>query len=206
MPVIVTALMGFLAFSGSFIAPGTVSLATSTSASVATTTLALADAVALTPATADESDPITVKMTAYNAVPEQTDSNPDVTASGARSNPEVIAARSGDLAADLPFGTVIRVTGPTKDTEGCRFNEIAPLIGYRVIGDAMASRKREQVDILLDETDTVMVHGAEMNPAAALGLCHGVSVEVVGHINMKHIPTTQAALKKLVEGDKLAMR
>ena len=35
----------------------------------------------------------TVTLTAYNAVPAQTDSNPLETASGAYSNPEVVAAR-----------------------------------------------------------------------------------------------------------------
>ena len=52
-----------------------------------------------------------VTVTAYNAVPEQTDSDPFTTASGAYSNPEVVAARSQDLADKLPFGTIIELEG-----------------------------------------------------------------------------------------------
>ena len=47
-----------------------------------------------------------VTLTAYNAVPEQTDSDPHVTASGAYSNPEIIAARSRGPAAAIPFRPV----------------------------------------------------------------------------------------------------
>jgi hypothetical protein len=68
----------------------------------------------------------------------------------------------------------------------------------------MHSRKREQVDVLLDRTDTVMIHGKATNPSVALGMCSGVSVRVVGRIKVADIPATQEELRQMVEGDALA--
>ncbi len=158
-------------------------------------------------ALATEAKTFTVKLTAYNAVPEQTDGDPMTTASGAFSNPEVIAARSVDLKGDLPWGTVIKVSRKGTDSPNCRFSEVESQIGYRVIGDSMHSRKREQIDILLNENNTVPVYGKEINPALALGLCSDVTIEVVGHIDsVKNFPKSQDELAALVEGSHLAKR
>lgn len=142
-----------------------------------------------------------VRLTAYNAVPEQTDSTPFVTASGIPTNPETIAARSHDLAADMPFGTVIALETPVK-SNSCGFSTVEHLIGYRVIADTMHERMTKKIDILLDENDTVMigVNGQpkrEINPARALGICT-VTARVVGKIDIKDVPGTQAELALLV--------
>lgn len=155
---------------------------------------------------AGDAKTLTVKVTSYNAVPEQTDDHPTVTASGAWTNPEVVAARSVDLAGTLPFGTIIELSRSGKDSENCRYGAVEHLIGYRVIADSMHSRKREQIDVLLDPTDTVSVHGVETNPSVALGVCGGVEVRVIGRIKISEIPATQAELRKIVEGDTFAMR
>jgi 3D (Asp-Asp-Asp) domain-containing protein len=146
-----------------------------------------------------------VKLTSYNAVPEQTDHNPSVTASGAFSNPEVVAARSVDLKGTLPFGTVVALTRKGGDTENCRFGAVEHLIGYRVIADSMNSRMRNKIDVLLNASDTVLVHGVATNPSLALGLCNEVEVRVVGKIDIKDMPQTQEELRKLVEGDSFAL-
>src|SRR5665213_431859 len=107
-----------------------------------------ASAVAITPAQPAVQPPTyEVKLTAYNAVAAQTDSNPLVTASGAFSNPEVIAARSRDLATELPFGTIISISRPVATSVNCGFDVAASQIGYRVIADSMNSRKVNQVDV-----------------------------------------------------------
>ena len=158
-------------------------------------------------ATAEEAKTFTVKLTSYNALPEQTDGDPMTTASGAYSNSELVAARSVDLKADLPWGTVIKVTRAGADTPNCRFSAVESQIGYRVIADSMHSRKREQIDILLDQNNTVPVYGKEVNPALALGLCDGVTIEVVGYLaSVKDIPATQDELIALVEGTHFAKR
>ena len=138
-----------------------------------------------------------VSMTGYNAVPEQTDSDPFTTASGARSNAAIMAARSSDLADEMPFGTVVAISTNTS-TANCGLSAVSNLVGLRVIGDSMHPRKRNQIDILFDETDTVRARGKQMNPALVLGMCKDIQVVVVGHIDIKRIPKTQAALKLAV--------
>lgn len=154
---------------------------------------ALADAPALTR---------TVKLTAYNAVPEQTDSTPFSTASGAYSNPEIVAARSRDLAEEFPFGTVIALEAPVK-SNNCGFGAVEHLIGYRVIADTMHERMTNKIDVLFDAEDTVMIgvngQGKKAtNPARALGICT-VTARAVGKISIKDIPETQAELALRVE-------
>jgi 3D (Asp-Asp-Asp) domain-containing protein len=142
-----------------------------------------------------------VALTAYNAVSEQTDGNPLETASGAYSNPEVIAARSQDLASELPFGTIIELDGPAAAQENCGFGVVAARIGYRVIGDAMNARYTNRVDVLLHtDKDYTTIDKGMKNAAEILGICKGVTVRVVGYVDINHIPTTQAALAKLVAG------
>ncbi|MES2668090.1 MAG: hypothetical protein V4644_00130 [Patescibacteria group bacterium] len=143
-------------------------------------------------------------MTAYNAVPGQTDANPFVTASGMASNHEVVAARSRDMAAELPFGTVIRVERTTTDTPSCRFSEVEHQVGYRIIADTMHQRWTSKIDVLLDHHDTVYVDGREVNPALALGRCGEVTITVVGTVDMHDAPTTQAELAAMFATPALA--
>lgn len=138
----------------------------------------------------------TVSMTGYNAVPEQTDSDPYTTASGAYSNPEIIAARSVDLADELPFGTIIEVVATSATpSNNCGLGLIEKHLGYRVIADSMHSRKRNQIDLLFDTTPSIRAAGKTVNPAVALGVCSGVEIRVVGKMSIKEIPKTQNELR-----------
>lgn len=141
-----------------------------------------------------------VTLTAYNAVPEQTDSDPLVTASGAYSNPEIIAARSQDLAKKLPFGTIIELDGSDISSEGtCGFGVVAHRIGYRVIADAMNARYTDRIDVLLDtKADYATTDKGMKNAAQILGICKGIAIRVVGHVGINKIPKTQAELAKIV--------
>jgi len=134
-------------------------------------------------------------MTAYNAVPEQTDGDPHITASGAFSNPDIIVARSVDLANDLPFGTVIEITQTAANVPGCGFSMVENYVGLRVVGDSMHSRKRNQIDVLFDNYSTVTVGKREVNPAIALGVCSNMTIRVVGSVDIKKIPKTQNQLR-----------
>ena len=137
----------------------------------------------------------TVSMTAYNAVPEQTDSSPNTTASGAFSDPDIVAARSVDLADELPFGTVIMITHAATSSPNCGIGLVDDQIGLRVIADSMHARKRQQIDILFDQADKVKVGGKMINPARVMGVCKDITITVVGHIDIKHMPKNQAALR-----------
>lgn len=138
-----------------------------------------------------------VKLTGYNAVPEQTDNDPYTTASGAFSNPAVIVARSRDMAEALPYGTVISINNP-KDDKSCGFDKIEHLVGYRVVADTTHVRKIRQIDVMFDDRDMVLMGAKKINPAIIAGVCD-VTVRVVGKIAIKDIPKTQAELAMLIE-------
>ena len=146
----------------------------------------------------------TVTLTAYNAVPEQTDSDPFVTASGAFSNPEVVAARSRDLATELPFGTVIEIMGPADPNNSCGYDIVEPIVGYRVIADTMNARYTDRIDILFHTySNYIMADGRTKNAGMVLGICDGASVRVVGHVDITRpgkLPKTQEELALLVKG------
>ncbi|MBI5405892.1 hypothetical protein HY972_02555 [Candidatus Kaiserbacteria bacterium] len=144
-----------------------------------------------------------VTLTAYNAVPEQTDDNPLETASGAYSNPEVVAARSRDLADVLPFGTIIEIDGSTASKEACGYDVVKPLVGYRVIADTMNPRYFDRIDVLFDtKSNYVMADGSVKNAGTVLGVCNGATIRVVGHIGIGRIPKTQIELAAIVGGAK----
>lgn len=142
-----------------------------------------------------------VTLTAYNAVPEQTDSDPFVTASGAYSNPQVVAARSRDLAEELPFGTIVSIEGPAEG-KGCGYSVVRPLVGYRVIADTMNARFTKRVDVLFSDTANYkMADGSTKNAGVVFGVCEGAKVSVVGKIDItkpSNMPRTQAELAMIV--------
>ncbi|MBI5644750.1 3D domain-containing protein [Candidatus Kaiserbacteria bacterium] len=141
----------------------------------------------------------TVRMTGYNAVPEQTDSTPHITASGAYTHSEVVAARSIDLADELPFGTVIEIMPKVgTSTPNCGLGVVQEGIGLRVVADSMHPRKRNQIDILFDTETKVHAAGKKVNRAIALGVCKDVEIRVVGKIDIKDIPETQNELRLAV--------
>lgn len=144
----------------------------------------------------------TVTLTAYNAVPEQTDGDPFTTASGSYSNSEVVAARSRDLADELPFGTIIEIVGPSVSNNNCGYKIVAPIVGYRVIADTMNARYASRIDILFHtDSNYTMSDGAVKNAGMVLGICSGASIRVVGHVDIKNpnkLPKTQKELTAII--------
>ncbi|MEO6536674.1 MAG: hypothetical protein ABIT47_03185 [Candidatus Paceibacterota bacterium] len=196
MQFLIPVLVGLLVLPASVIAPH--SAETAYAQTVATTTIA-APKLAFASTTVAQAS-FTAKLTAYNAVPGQTDNNPFTTAIGAFSNPEVVAARSGDLASKLPYGTIIAISREGSDTPNCNYSPVESQIGYRVIADAMNPRITNTVDVLLDQNKKVQVGSRMYNPGIALGICSKVTIRVVGKIAVKDIPATQAELAQMVEG------
>ncbi len=149
-----------------------------------------------------------VSMTAYNAVPGQTDSTPNRTSIGAYTNPDIIAARSVDLADELPYGTVIEIVPVSTSTpidHKCGREVVEHQIGLRVIADSMNARMRNKVDLLMDMSDKVRVNGKAINPARAFGVCKNVEIRVVGRINTKQMPKTQDELKLALEASEIQL-
>jgi len=152
-----------------------------------------------------------VTLTAYNAVSSQTDGNPFETASGAYSNPEVVAARSRDLAKQLPFGTIIEIDAPTESGGSCGYNIVEPIIGYRVIADTMNARYTDYIDILFStKSNYTRANGTIKNASSVFGICSGATVRVVGFVditNSNHLPKTQKDLVALIKsGSGLALK
>ncbi len=190
MGILTTALTGFFVATSVAAVPGGMLASTSPLAggSIATQEATLSpDEIPI------RSGSLSVSMTGYNAVPEQTDSDPETTASGAVSNPHIVAARSIDLADELPYGTVIQIV-PRGSGSGCGIAQVAEDIGLRVIADSMHSRKRNQIDIMFD-TDSKVSSG---NPAITLGICSDVTIKVVGHVDVAHMPTSQRELARAI--------
>jgi len=178
MQVLTTALMGFLLLTG----------------------VPTADAATSSPVVKSEGPALAVNMTAYNAVPGQTDDDPSTTASGAYSDPNIVAARSVDLADKLPFGTVVAIEGAS-DSPSCGYSAVGHLIGLRVIADSMNPKMHNKVDILFPQSTTI---GSKTeNPALVLGKCK-VTVRVVGHVSIASIPKTQEALASAIGQSDLA--
>ncbi len=204
MQSIVSALVGLLLLPGAAI-----SHAPSFAAQTSTTTPeAAADAGEVPLSRSAHGARFIAAVTAYNALPAQTDGTPLETASGAYANPEIVAARSRDLAEKLPFGTVIAIEPvATSSSPSCGYDLVKPQIGYRVIADTMHPSKHDQVDILLDHTQTVQVGGKQMNPGIAFGICRNMRIRVVGHVDMAKLPKTQAELVRALERSQtLALR
>ena len=147
-----------------------------------------------------------VKMTGYNAVPEQTNEDPMTTASGARSNPETIVARSRDLAEQLPYGTIIEILPKKGITNPCGVSAVEHLIGYRIVADTMHPRKKNQIDIMFETGKSVQVGNKKVNPAVALGVCNDIEIRVVGYVDIQKIPKSQMELAARIDGLKLALR
>jgi 3D (Asp-Asp-Asp) domain-containing protein len=138
-----------------------------------------------------------VTMTGYNAVPGQTDGDPLTTASGAYSNPDIVVARSVDLADELPFGTVIEIDSAST-TSDCGYSSVKDHMGLRVVADEMNPRMRNKIDVLFGVDDNVQQGGKMRNAANAIGFCRGTHIHVVGHIDIAHMPKTQAQLAALL--------
>lgn len=133
-------------------------------------------------------------LTGYNAVVGQTDDDPLTTASGAYSNPDVVAARSVDLADELPFGTVVEITPAATSSPEGGYGLVQDQVGLRVIADSMNPKMHDKVDLLLRTGSA----------ARTLGVCDGMLVTVVGHIDVAHMPKTQIELKQMLGTAELA--
>lgn len=169
-----------------------------------TATLPMGGAAAQSTATpvAPAAPSYTVAMTAYNAVPGQTDETPFETASGAYSNPEIVAARSQDMSNELPFGTIIEIDGSnlSPSDDNCGYSAVNKSIGYRVIEDSMNVKFTKRVDILFDtKLNYTSPNGNTRNYADVMGICKGTTVRVVGYVDINHLPKTQAELAALVK-------
>ena len=86
-----------------------------------------------------------VKATAYNAVPEQTDSTPDICAWGDKIRPDVIAISRDLEDMGLTRGKEVYIKG----------------YGKKIVLDRMHSRKRNQIDLYMEKYDDAIQFGVK---------------------------------------------
>ncbi|ACO45745.1 3D domain-containing protein [Deinococcus deserti] len=120
---------------------------------VAQATRSTSAAVTETPIAAARSTGRTaiVRATAYNSLPNQTDSTPFITATGTRVRPGVVAL-SRDLLRQFPYGSRITI----EDLSG-RYNFKGRVF---VVEDTMAARKRNSLDIWMGTRTEAINFGA----------------------------------------------
>lgn len=91
-----------------------------------------------------------LRATGYNSLEAQTDSTPNVTATGTTTRPGVLAASRDLLATDLPYGSLVRLVDLGTFYEGRnvgRFQSILDAQGLFVVEDTMHARKTQQIDV-----------------------------------------------------------
>jgi len=86
-----------------------------------------------------------VRATAYNAVPEQTDSTPEICAWGDKVQPGIIAISRDLEQIGLTRGKEVHVEG----------------IGKRVVMDRMHYRKRNQIDLYMERYEDAVEFGVQ---------------------------------------------
>lgn len=86
-----------------------------------------------------------VRATAYNAVPEQTDSTPEICAWGDRIRPGIIAISRDLERVGLTRGKEVHIEG----------------IGKRVVMDRMHSRKKNQIDLYMERYEDAVQFGVQ---------------------------------------------
>ena len=91
----------------------------------------------------------TLKATAYNSHESQTDATPNITATGATTRFGIIAVSRDLLAADVPYGSLVRIEdlGGYYNGRGAgRFQDLLDAQLF-VVEDTMHERKRGQIDV-----------------------------------------------------------
>ena len=95
---------------------------------------------------------------------------------------------------NFPFGTIIEIDGTNALKEDCGYNVVAPLVGYRVIADSMNVRYTDRIDILLHTKANYATTDKGMkNAAQILGICKGVTIRVVGYVDIKYSGDARSA-------------
>jgi 3D (Asp-Asp-Asp) domain-containing protein len=93
---------------------------------------------------------LVVRATAYNSLESQTNSQPFITATGARTRWGIIAVSRDLLQGDLPYGSLVRLRdqGSYHTGRGAgRYQSLLDGTDLFIVEDTMHPRKRNQIDI-----------------------------------------------------------
>lgn len=105
---------------------------------------------------------LNLRATAYNSLPWQTDGDPHITATGARTTFGIIAASRDLIGSDLPYGSLVRIRdlGGFGNGRGAGvFQDTLDSHGLFIVEDTMHIRKKQQVDVWFPELSTALSWG-----------------------------------------------
>jgi len=91
-----------------------------------------------------------LRATGYNSLVDQTDTTPFITSTGQHTRFGIIAVSPDLLSADLPYGSLVRITDLGNYYTGRGYGRYQSLLdgqGLFVVEDTMHYRKRDQIDI-----------------------------------------------------------
>ena len=103
----------------------------------------------------------TLRATAYNSLVEQTNDQPFITATGARTRWGIIAVSRDMLGVDLPYGSLVRLTDLGTYAQGRGAGTYQALLDNHVfiVEDTMHPRKTRQVDVWFEEYSQAVAWG-----------------------------------------------
>ncbi|MEX2540434.1 MAG: hypothetical protein WD314_01450 [Trueperaceae bacterium] len=104
----------------------------------------------------------TLRATAYNSLESQTDSTPDITATGARTKFGIVAVSRDMLTRDIPYGSLVRIRDLGNYFNGRGAGNYQSLLdsqGLFIVEDTMHQRKQRQLDVWFPELSSAQLWG-----------------------------------------------
>lgn len=102
-----------------------------------------------------------LRTTAYNSMVSQTNAQPFITATGARTDWGIVAVSRDLLGSDLPYGSLLRLRDLGAYANGANPGQYQALLDAHlfVVEDTMNIRKRQQLDIWFDDYASALAWG-----------------------------------------------
>lgn len=103
-----------------------------------------------------------LRATAYNSLASQTDHTPHVTSTGQATRLGIIAASRDLLGHELPYGSLVRIRDLGAYANGRGYGKFQSLLDQQqlfIVEDTMHQRKRDQIDVWLDDHATALNWG-----------------------------------------------
>ena len=110
----------------------------------------------------DASPSFTFRATGYNSLEAQTDSTPNITATGERTRFGIIAVSRDLLDAELPYGSLVRIKDLGHYQNGRNAGQFQQMLDEQdvfIVEDTMHAHKRQQVDVWFPGYDTAINWG-----------------------------------------------
>jgi 3D (Asp-Asp-Asp) domain-containing protein len=103
----------------------------------------------------------TLRATAYNSMVEQTNDQPFITATGARTRWGIIAVSRDMLGVNLPYGSLVRLTDLGTFAHGRGAGAYQALLDNHIfiVEDTMHPRKTQQIDVWFAEYSQAVAWG-----------------------------------------------